>query len=82
VEHDISVTDNIPDFEYICHHDRLLMDGFTEIGLTQMELYKVNLRRMHLQAITIADITEGSGVHITSNAWKGTQAMRNTTRYK
>jgi hypothetical protein len=80
-EHDIAVADDIPDFKYIRHHDRLLMDGFTAMGLTKTDLYKVNMCRMHLQAITIADITDGSGELITLNAWNGKRALPHTKRY-
>jgi hypothetical protein len=82
VEHDIIVSDDIPQFAYLRQHDQLLMDGFVKQGLSKSELSKVNTCRLHLQVLSIADITDGCGEHITSNAWNGVRAPQHTSRYK
>jgi hypothetical protein len=58
------------------------MEVFSELGLLDAELSKVNLCWLHRQVLTISDIADGSGERITMNAWKGTQSVPHTNRYK
>jgi hypothetical protein len=81
VQQDICVSDNLPGFGDLRQHDRLLMEGFAELGLLEVELYKVNVCRLHLQVLMIADITDGSGEQITMNAWQGKQSLPHTHQY-
>jgi hypothetical protein len=80
-QQDICVADDLPGFGSLRQHDHLLMEGFTELGLSDAELGKLNVCRIHLQVLTIADITEGSGECITWNAWNGKRALPHTSRY-
>jgi hypothetical protein len=54
-----------------------VMDVFAESGL-----HKVNICRLHLQVLTIADITEGCGEQLTWNAWQGHRALPHINKYK
>jgi hypothetical protein len=62
VKQDICVHDDLPPFVYMRAHDHHLMDGFSALGLSKTDLSKVNVCRMHLQVLTVADITDGKGV--------------------
>jgi hypothetical protein len=81
-EHEICVEDDLPGFTIRRQHDRLLMEVFSELGLTRSDLHKVNVCRLHLQVLTIADITDGCGDRITWDAWKGQRALPTTYQYK
>jgi hypothetical protein len=82
IEHDICVADDLPDLDLIRQHDGLLMEEFDKLGLSKTELCKANVCGMHLQVITIADITEGNSEQITDNAWNGMRALPHTRKYK
>ncbi len=82
VEHDICVSDDLLDFGHLREHDRLLMEGFADLHLAATDLAKINVCRLHLQALTIADITEGTGERITRDAWNGKRSLTHTLRYK
>jgi Reverse transcriptase (RNA-dependent DNA polymerase) len=81
VDHDICVADDIPQFASLRQHDQLLMEVFATQGLSNKDLVKVNICRLHLQVLSIADITEGCGERITSNAWNGVKALQHVSRY-
>jgi hypothetical protein len=81
-EHDICVEDDLPGFTIRRQHDRLLMEVFTALRLSRSDLHKVNVCRLHLQALTIADITDGCGDRLTWNAWQEKRAVPHTYQYK
>jgi hypothetical protein len=58
------------------------MAGIPTQELLDADLYKFNTCRIHLQVMTIADITEGNGECITLNAWNGVRAIPHNSRYK
>jgi Reverse transcriptase (RNA-dependent DNA polymerase) len=82
VTQDICVEDDLPELGRYRQQDRLLMEAFSSMDLSAADLYKVNICRLHLQATTLADITDGSGVRITANAWNGIRALPHTHRYR
>jgi hypothetical protein len=80
-EQDICVSDDLPDFGYVRQHDRLLMVSFAALNFSASDLAKINVCRQHLQALTLADITDGTGERITLNAWNGKRSLQHTLRY-
>jgi hypothetical protein len=81
-EHAICVEDDLPGLSLLRQHNVLLMEVFADMGLSNSDLYKVNICRLHLQVLTIADITDGCGERITWNAWQGQLALPHTPQYK
>jgi hypothetical protein len=70
-QHRIELRDNLEDFKMKRIHDELLMKKFQQMGFQGQDLYKLNTCRLHLQVITISDITDGTGERVTEAAWKG-----------
>jgi hypothetical protein len=73
-QHRISLKDDLPDFKMKRAHDTMLMQEFQQMGFQGQDLYKLNTCRLHLQVITVSDITDGEGKRVTDDAWKGQSA--------
>jgi hypothetical protein len=76
--YDICVRDDLPDFPMMRENDTLLMANFGRMLFPAMVLAKINRCRIFLQAVTIADITDGSGNKITEEAWHGKPSINLT----
>jgi hypothetical protein len=78
VKHDVQLIDDLPDFPALREHDRPIMAVFGDLGWSDKLLYRVNICRMFLQVITLADIATGDGKRISYDAWTGKRTIRNT----
>ena len=54
-----------------CHHDTFIIEDMVRHRAPLEDLYHINICRMHLQAVTLADITTAIGTHITQGACYG-----------
>ena len=69
---DIQVHLKIPHLKKLRQQDKFLMDAFIATNPSQKELFRLNMCRIHLQAITLADITTCDGRKIAHEAFHGT----------
>jgi hypothetical protein len=74
-KHDICVEDDLPGFGYLREHNILLMEVFTELGFSTRDLGKLNVCWLHLQVMSLAEITDGRGERITQNTWTGARSI-------
>jgi hypothetical protein len=63
-QHRIDLRNDLPDFKLKREKDELLMQKFYDLGFWGQDLYKLNICRIHLQIVTIADITDGIGERV------------------
>lgn len=76
-EKDILIKDDISEFPLKREGDRILMEVFASKGWTDKVLYKINVCRLYLRALSISDVTDGCGVLISKNALSGVQEDQN-----
>jgi hypothetical protein len=57
------------------------MQKFYDLGFWGQDLYKLNICCIHLQIITIADITDGIGERVLEVAWNGKQSTEANGHY-
>jgi Reverse transcriptase (RNA-dependent DNA polymerase) len=81
-QHRIHLRDDLPDFPIKREHDEILMQQFGTMGFRGQDLYKLNICRIHLKAITLSDITDGNGERITDAAWTGQLSSAMNTQYQ
>ena len=65
----IEVIDGLPKLIILRENDDLLMEKFIEAGYRRENLRKLNVIRMHLRVLSIADIATADGGNISSEAW-------------
>jgi hypothetical protein len=80
-KNDVQLRDDISDFPPLREQDRNIMEAFSELGWPGSQIYKLNICRMFLQVITIAEITTGDGTRITHDAWTGKKDTNRKTTY-
>ncbi len=54
-------------------HDQMLMDIALTLHFTPPQLASINYCRMHLQVLTVSDITAADGISLLSSSWRGVQ---------
>jgi len=52
-------------------HDLLIMEAFSQMHLSQSELFDCNCCRLYLKVLFLSDIVTGDGCEISENAWSG-----------
>ena len=65
----LHIEDNIHELDLLRVNDEFLMQRFKDIGYKGTSLRILNHLRMHLHAITLADITTADGKRISISAW-------------
>lgn len=69
----LRVEDATPDFPLMRENDRLLMPTFLDAGIPTHILKRINLCRLYLQVLSLADITTGGGKTISQAAQSGNE---------
>jgi hypothetical protein len=82
MKHDIQLRDDLPDFPMLRENDRPIMEALGELGWSDHHMYKLNICRMFLQVVTMAEITNGDGTRLAYDAWTGTKSITNNTSYR
>ena len=62
--------------------DSFLIPSFLHHNPSQHELHQLNTCRMHLQALTISDLCNASGTHLTTYAYNGRRDPSRTSCYR
>jgi hypothetical protein len=71
VQQQMRISDTGPELALSRENDALLIPMFIKGGIAGNNLKRLNLCRMFLKAVTVADITTGCGKYITGSAWEG-----------
>jgi hypothetical protein len=67
----IALHDTEAQLSLMCTRDQSLMESFVNGGFRGQDLIHLNICRMFLHSVTLADITTINGLEITSTAWEG-----------
>jgi len=67
----MSMRDTSPDVPMWTSKDEMLIMAFFKAGHTGKLLRHLNLCRLHLQASTVADLTDASATGMRDSAWNG-----------
>jgi len=59
--HNIKILHNSWTIPPLCHHDVFIMEAVLDLGLSVLQLEKINVCRMSLQVTTLAEITDHTG---------------------
>lgn len=68
LEYDISIQDDVPDFQPLRENDQLLIPTFYQLGFRGKELQRLNQCRLFLRISWLSEITTGDGTRIERNA--------------
>ena len=77
----IKVIDNVPRLLTLRLNDTFLMQGFIAAKIDSKDLELINIIRMSVEAVTVADIATADGRKISHNAWHALSSNHLRTGY-
>jgi hypothetical protein len=77
----IRLDESTPHLQLLRQNDAFIMEIFSSQGYSAEKLARLNRCRCHLQAVSLADISDGKGRMICSSAWKGQRDPSRPARY-